>query len=128
MKRKTLELIGFWVLTLCLVLVSAFCITGTVMSGSNKDERRLELYYREQEQQLVRDTRNYLNQSGFQNSGVTLTRVVNEDGVREYTVTVHHDKIHRMDDMERDALKRELAGLVFEEDNCCFSHEFLVTD
>lgn len=128
MKRKTFETVGFWVLTLCLVLVSAFFISKTVMSGSNKDRQQLELYYRQQEQQLVKDTRNYLNQSGFSNSGVTLTRVVEENGMREYTITVHHDKINRMDDNERVALKSELATLVFMEDNCSFSHEFLVRD
>lgn len=128
MKRKNFEAVGFWVLTLCLVLVSAFFISGTVLSGSNKDEQQLELYYRQQEQQLIRDTRNYLNQSGFQNSGVTLTRVVEESGTREYTITVHHDKIDRMDETERSALKTELATLVFMEENCSFSHEFLVTD
>ena len=128
MKRKTFETMGFWVLTLCLVLVSAFFITGTVMSGNNPDEQQLELYYREREQQLVRDTRDYLNQSGFRNSGVTLTRVVEEDGMREYTITVHHDKIHGMNETEREILKTELATLVFVEDSCSFSHEFLVTD
>ncbi len=127
MKRKNFETIGFWVLTLCLVLVSAFFITGTVLSGSNKDERQLGLYYREQEQQLVRDTRNYLNESGFTNSGVTLTSVI-DNGMREYTITIHHDKIHRMDETEREILKAELATFVFAEENCSFSHEFLVTD
>jgi len=127
MKRKTFETIGFWVLTLCLVLVSAFFITGTVMSGSNKDERQLELYYREQEQQLVRDTRNYLNESGFTNSGVTLTSVI-DNGMREYTITIHHGKFHQMEPAERASLKAELATLVFMEENCSFSHEFLVTD
>lgn len=128
MKRKTFATVGFWVLTLCLVLLSAFFIGGTVKSGSNKDNQQLERYYRAQEQQLVRDTRNYLNQSGFQNSGVTLTRVLEENGMREYTITVHHDKIDRMVEMEREALKAELSTLVFMEDNCSFSHEFLVTD
>jgi len=128
MKRKTFEAVGFWVLTLCLVLVSAFFVCGTVLSGSNKDQQQLELYYRQQEQQLVQDTRNYLNQSGFQNRGVTLTRVVEENGMREYTITVHHDKIHRMDEKEKSTLKAELAALVFMEDNCNFSHEFLITD
>lgn len=127
MKRRNFETIVFWVLTLCLVLVSAFFITGTVLSGSKTDERQMELYYRQQEQQLVQDTRNYLNESGFTNSGVTLTRV-SDNGMREYTITVHHGKIHQMEPAERVSLKEELATLVFVDENCSFSHEFLVTD
>ena len=126
MRRKAFDMIGFGVLTLCLVLVSAFCITGTVMSCSNSKEWEMELYDKEQE--LVRDTREYLNQSGFVNSGVMLTSVMDENGMRWYTVTVHHGKIDRMDEDAKKNLKEQLATLVFAEDNCNFSHEFLVTD
>ncbi len=128
MKRRTTEMMGFWVLTLCLVLASGFCITGTVMSRSQPGEREMELYYREKEQQLVRDTRAYLNQSGFLNSGVTLTRVIDESGMREYTITVHHGTIDNMDEGSKANLKEQLSTFVFAEENCIFSHEFLVTD
>ena len=126
--RRGKRILGFWVLTICLVLVSAFCITGTVMSRCRPEEQELENYYREKEKELVRDTRNYLCQAGYQNSGVTLTRVVEVDGSREYTVTVHHGKIDRMDEESREDLKKELSSLHFSADNCTFFHEFLIAD
>lgn len=126
--RRGKGIIGFWLLTICLVLVSAFCITGTAMSRCKPEGRELENYYREKEKELVQDTRNYLCRAGFQNSGVTLTRVVESDGSREYTVTIHHGKIDSMDEPSRENLKRELSALTFSADNCTFFHEFLVAD
>lgn len=128
MKKVEVGTIGFWALTVFLVLVSALCITGTVMSRSNPGGREIENYYMALEKQLVCDTREYLNKSGFPNSGVTLTRVVNENGMREYTMTVHHGKIDRMDENSRQILKEALSQFVFAEENCTFCHEFLVTD
>lgn len=119
---------GFVLLTVFLVLFSAFCIGGTVISQSEIGERELENYYREQEKELVQEVRDYLQQAGFQNSGVMLTRVVDGDGSREYTLTVHHSKIDKMDDVSRESLGRALETLDFTADNCTFYHEFLITD
>lgn len=118
---------GFVAATIILVMVAALSFAGTVMSRTNFSDAELESYYREQEEQLVKNTRAYLNEQGFFNSGVTLTRVVEADGSREYTVTVHHRQIDRMTEEERASLSQNLAALAFEDDNCKFYHEFLIT-
>ncbi len=128
MRKKKNNTIGFAVLTFCLVLISAFCITGTVISQTKPLEAELINYYREQEKELVHRTREYLSQAGFPNSGVTLTSVIEVDGSREYTLTIHHGKINKMDENSKESLKEELASLVFVADNCIFYHEFLLTD
>lgn len=128
MKRKSNSTIGFVLATICLVFVSAFCITGTVFSQTKPGAAELESYYRQQEKALVQEARDYLNQAGFQNSGVTLNRVVDEDGSIEYTMTIHHGKIDKMDEASRESLKKELSTLTFPAENCTFFHEFLVTD
>lgn len=122
--RKTGSL-KFAAATIILVLIAALSFAGTVMSRTNFSDSELEGYYRELEEQLVRDTRAYLNENGFSNSGVTLTRVVEADGSREYTVAVHHWQIDRMSEEERAALTRALAAFVFEDENCKFNHKFL---
>ena len=127
-KRGKYRTIGFLVLTVCLVFITGFCITGTVISQSGIGEREMENYYREQERKLVRETWDYLNRAGFQNSGITLNRVVDEDGSREYTMTIHHGKIDKMDENSRKTLKEDLSKFIIAEDNCNFCHEFLVTD
>lgn len=126
--RRGMGVISFTVMTVCLVFISAFCVKGTVMSQSKSGGKELEGYYRAREKELVKDTREYLNAAGFHNSGVTLTSVTDTDGSREYTITVHHDRIDRMDENARELLKEELAALAFTAENCSFFHEFLVTD
>lgn len=120
--------IGFILVTAFLVLFTAFCIIGTVFSRSNLSERELENYYREKEQEMVGRVRTFLNDAGFANSGVTLTRVVEADESREYTLTVHHSRIDRMDEEGKNNLKEKLSAFDFPAENCTFYHEFLITD
>lgn len=123
--RKNAGSLGFWAATILLVLVVAFFFTATVMSRSSLDQAELEGYYREKEEQLVRDARRFLNAQGYQNSGVMLTRVVGADGSRVYTVTLHHGDFDGLEDAEREALVRELSELEFADENAVFCHKFL---
>lgn len=128
MKRVRIGNLWFVVFTMCLVFVSAFCITKTVQSQTNEEQIEAEQYYRAQEEQLVDEVRVYLNEAGYKNSGVMLTRVVAADGWREYTVSVHHDKINKMDVEKKEELRKQLSGFRFSADNCIFYHEFLEAD
>ena len=67
-----------------------------------------------------------LNEMGFRNSGVTLTRVVDAEGNREYTFTIHHGKIDRMSEEERMALAAALMQSITPVESCSFTHEFLM--
>lgn len=118
----------FIVTTVLLVAISAFCITGTVISQSNIGEQEKENYYREQEKELLCRTKQQLKDLGYTNSGVTLTRVVDAEGNREYTFTIHHGKIDKMSMEEREELAETLSGDISLADNCSFYHEFLMYD
>lgn len=119
---------GFWAVTMALVLVAAFCCTGTAMSRSNLGVREQEEYYRERERQLVSEAREFLRTEGFENSGIMLTRVVEADGSRRYTMTVHHAGIDRMCEEERRELMGKLEAFTFEDTACTFLHNFLLID
>ncbi len=121
--RKTA---AFFIATFLLVLISAFFITATVLSQSNIGQQELENYYRQQEKQLLNQTKEQLRELGYANSGVTLTRVVDEAGDREYTFTIHHGKIDRMSEKERADLAELLACNIPITENCSFYHEFLM--
>lgn len=119
MERRAGSL-GFMAVTIILVLVTAFFCAGTVMSRTDFDARELESYYREKESRLVKDTWTYLNRQGFADSGVMLTRVVEADGSRAYTVTVHHGRLDSLSEAEREQLAEELEELAFQDDSCSF--------
>lgn len=128
MKNRYYKNILFYAVTALLVMVSAFCVAMTAVSQSRAADQKMEAFYREKEKTLVKEVRSFLNEEGFQDSGVALTRMVDGEGQREYTVTVHHDRIDRMDAKSREILRAELAELDFEEEGCFFRHEFLMAD
>lgn len=125
MRRFFRSNITFVFVTVLFVIISAFCISQTVSGKEDAEAKEQEAFYREQEKKLLADTRAFLNQEGYYNSGVTMTRVVDSDGSREYTITIHHSKIDRMDDAEKQELKRALGELVFVSKGCSFCHTFL---
>lgn len=125
--REKAGSIWFMAATVILVSVAAFSFAGAVMCSAGLSEAAQEGYYREKEKELVNTTRACLKQLGFENSGVTLTRVVDGDGSRAYTVTIHHRAIDRMEEAERDVLARRLAALAFEDEASTFCYEFLIT-
>lgn len=125
-KRTLSSTITFAAVTFCLIAIIAFCATGTVVSQTDIGACEMENYYREQEKELLQETKEYLTEMGFRNSGVTLTRVVDEEGKRDYTFTIHHGKIDKMDEQERAELADLLLAQVSLDGNCTFYHEFLL--
>lgn len=128
MRRRVQGTIGFMAVTICLVLVTAFCVVQTVKSQCAVEGGELESYYQAKEAEMVRQTRDFLQRAGYKNSGVMLTRVVDNEGKRQYTMTIHHGKIDKMDEKARQDLKGELSAFAFTSENCSFSHTFLIND
>ncbi|MCI9144344.1 MAG: hypothetical protein HFH87_17285 [Lachnospiraceae bacterium] len=126
MKRmKKVRKGGFPATVLFLTLITVFCSAGTAMSRSDLSIQELEGYYHEKEQELVDEAKELLEAKGFANSGVMLTRVVDREGRREYTITVHHGKITRLCEEEQTVLMSELEKIVFEDENSVFNHRFI---
>lgn len=128
MRRRVPGTMGFMAVTIFLVIVTAFLTVMTLRSRCASDGGESESYYETKEKEMVRRTSAFLQQSGYQNSGVALTRIVDKEGNRQYTMTIHHGKIDKMDEEERENLRRKLSGLTFSSENCSFSHTFLVND
>lgn len=118
--------LGFWMATMILILMATLFSSLTVFSRTKLEGREVEAYYLEKENDLKQEIRDFLNANGFTNSGVMLTRVVDADGAREYTITMHHGKLDCMTDAERESLVGDLEELSFDDEKCSFSYEFLL--
>lgn len=116
----------FCTFTALLVGLITLCVTGTVIGQSHIDESGMEAFYRAREKEMADEVRNYLDENGFRNSGVALTRVVDGEGNRKYTLTIHHDRIDVMSDEERNELSSRLSDFNFADENCVFEQEFLI--
>ena len=106
------------------IIVAALCITVTVFAREQRNAREMEAYYRSLENDLVNWVRDTLTERGFETSGVMLTRVVDADESRSYTLSIHHNRILKLDEVEEDKLAGELEDLFFKEDHCFLQVRF----
>lgn len=116
--------IGFVLLTLALILVAGFCM-GSVAMGQTKSTVRVnEQYYLPMETAYKEQVQTVLEEAGYVNAGIMLTHVREEDGTRIYTLKVHHKRLEKLDEKERESLSRALAACAFEGEGCRFLQEF----
>lgn len=106
--EKQKSTLMFITITVLLIAISVFCITGTVRSQSRAEGHEMEKYYHLQEMDMLAQTREKLEALGYSDSGVNLTRVVDEAGGREYTFAIHHRKIGTLAEEELEELERVL--------------------
>lgn len=125
MERKA-GMADFVAVTVFLVLIAVLLLGEKAWSGTDMDAWGLEEYYQKKEQDLTGEIGEFLKKEGLENSGIMVTRVVEENGSRLYTVTVHHGRIDAMDAAERAELLSRLQELNFADDRCSFTHEFLL--
>lgn len=126
MRRQAVSNVAFYVVTVVLILIIVLCVGGTARSESRDEAQRVE--NRVQEQQLLKDVRQYLKNNGYTNSGVTLTYVTDADGDPEYTFTIHHKRINDMSEEEREAFSAELMQACNASGSYSISYEYLLTD
>lgn len=116
------------ILTMILVVSIALCISVTAITQAKNDHRAETEYYRDMEQEYVQKLRSFLGENGYSNSGVTMTEVVEADGSRNYTVTIHHQKINNLSAEAKAKLLTSCEALEFVDGTCSISHKFLETD
>ena len=117
---------AFVAATIILILISTFFISGTVISQSRGNVNEKELYYQALERDYVKEIRSYLHSQGYENSGVTLTRTVDELGNREYRVVLHHKYLEKLSPQEQEIFFQTIANMAFQEEGCSFLVNLLV--
>lgn len=119
MKKTTI------VITLGLILIITLGISIRANGRSNRIPDITNEYYREIENAYVSDVRQTLTKEGFSNAGVSMTKVVNDLGGFDYTLKVHHRRIDRMDESERETLSKLLTSADIGVDNSFVSVRYI---
>ena len=96
---------------LTLLIVIASCIIGTINVRANRKQAMTDASYTEFERRYRNDIREYLNGEGFKNAGITLTKVIDTDGKRTYTLEVHHKSFSKLDDDTKAEIINKLAEM-----------------
>ena len=116
----------FLIMALAGILFSS--ISGKAAEGIFAKEAKSEQYYRELEKQYVEQVKQYLDSTGYENSGVMLTKVIYDKETREYTLSVYNKQLEALSETEFMELKRALQNLEFTEKGCSFFHFFPAQD
>lgn len=92
------------IVTICLVIIFG-CSFGIRARGEAAGVPDISNdYYKEIEKEYTRQVKERLEEHGFYNSGVSLTKVVEEDGTFDYTLSVHHRRIDKMNEYQREEI------------------------
>lgn len=116
------------IFTTLLILIAAFGVSGTVLSQKSGMSGEMQEYYRNAEHEYVKRIRTFLAKQGYSDSGVTMNRIINEDGSMDYVVTIHHRKISELEKTQQDALLASCKEIEFPVEDCVFYHKFLESD
>jgi len=129
MKRSMMNMEKRVLAVLCLFVCVAGAFMGkTVVSeAGSKQQAERELYH-EMEMEYLKETMEILSESGYSYSGVNLTKVIDEEGRRTYTVRIHNRKIDALNDEKKEELLNELRSVYFADEQCEFHHEFFTAE
>lgn len=126
-KRLIRRLVGMTAITVLLVMIGTLFLSMAVLSQNREAVRQQKEYYKVLEQEYVKRMSEFLEEQGYANSGITMNRVIEEDGTLQYTVTIHHRRIEQLDDIQRGELLSKCQEIEFPEQDCSFCHKFLET-
>ena len=118
MKRVKLS----YIVVIVSIVITCLSITLTVRSMT-PDARYDEKYYDSIEEEYMEEMRAVLAEHAMYTSGITMTKITDADGNREYHVLIHDGKIDRMAEADRCILQEELEKISFAEENISFYHE-----
>lgn len=115
----------FVTITILLFFITTFSVTGTVMSQSRGRNMVDAKHYRALENDYIASVRQQLAGQGYKNAGVTMTKIIENDGRREYTVMLHHKRINALSEGEQRQLAENLGNTWFPVEDCVFVYKFL---
>ena len=112
------EYVFLGILTILLIIAAFFLFSITVKGNRSDDNSVWNEYYAPLEDAYVAEVREYLNDNGYVNSGVTLTHTTDEELNRVYTLSIHHRRLEGCSEERREEISGVLKSMGFEDDRC----------
>ena len=124
-REKLAKEVLFVIFTFVVSMVIAFFICGTVVSQADGKVTVDEESFPILEEEYVEEIKGLLDDLGYENSGVNLTMVADGEGNRSYQVKLHHKRINRLSEEEKEALFATVEELAFQVMGCEFEVSLL---
>lgn len=115
---------GFVLFAVLLMLVTGCGAGSVVICQAGSPVRVNEQRYTGMEEAYVQEVRCLFAEAGLPDAGVMLTHVREADGMRFYTLSVHHRNYLCLGREERERLSDAVRACSFESDKCVFVQEF----
>lgn len=115
----------FYMFTLVAISLLFSIATMTVNGQGERNIAMEREYYEELEDAYLLRLREFLTAKGYGKAGITMTKVYEADGNREYTIQIHHKRIDQLSESEKVLLQDELGRICFGDDTCRVLHKFL---
>ena len=115
----------FVMVTVLLVLCMWLFVSETVVSQTDGNITVDEGAFQELEEDYVKAVRTYLEEQGYRNSGVALTRIVDEEGNRSYEMVLHHKNMYKLSTEEQEMMLEEISTMAFHVSGCKFQVKLL---
>ena len=112
---------------LLMVLAILWCVLGIQANGAEKAEND-KAYYQLQETQLKSKIKAELEDLGYNNCGITMTKVMNANGLREYTVLVHHQYLDADNQEQMNDVYEVLMAVETDDTNMTVKYTIFQTD
>ena len=113
--RRNTKSIVLIVVALVIAVVTFITTSITVTSCKKGAASDNAAYYHQLEQAYVKEARKVMNEQGYFDAGITMTRRMNEAGDRIYTVKVHHNRLNNASFEKTNALMELLSNIPFED-------------
>lgn len=124
-REKLAKEVLFVVFTFVVSMVIAFFISGTVVSQADGKVTVDEESFPILEEKYVEEICELLEKLGYENSGINLTMVTDEEGNRSYQVKLHHRRINYLTEEEKAALFATIEDMAFQVVGCEFEISLL---
>lgn len=109
------------------IMVGFLAITSASrMVAYSKEKGKTEIdqkYYIELESEYLKRSRAYLEELGYRNCGVNLTRTIDADGQRSYQVCIHHRNFNRLQEGDQEKLLNNLEALAYADESAAIHYQ-----
>ena len=109
--KRHLKRISLSVVSIIVLVLSIMYFTSITVHSADRDEALTREYYSGMEKEYRKELRNELENAGLKNSGITMTKVIRENGERIYSVSIHNEKWDRMPEDEKEELTVRVSAL-----------------
>jgi len=125
MRAKRMKLLLKMILLVPLIVLVSLLFFGNSANGQTDVRESKNEYYHELEERYMEVLRSELGRHGMGSAGVTMTSVIDINGDRSYNVVLHHEKIEKMDEEQRDEFMAYIDGISFADCTIPVSYEIL---